>query len=97
MQSKESKERPQDAAWEKTDMEGMEVQELEAEQVGRRIIVLRQRIARRPEAGGKRLLDVPGYRFQALVTNLPRNMGALAVWRRNNGRADIENRIRELG
>jgi hypothetical protein len=89
--------RHDDTAWEKTDMEGMEVQELEAEQVGRRIIVLRQRIARRPEAGGKRLLDVPGYRFQALVTNLPRSMGALAVWRRYNGRADIENRIKELG
>ena len=52
--------RQDDAAWEKTDMEGMEVQELDADQVGRRILVLRQRIARRPEAGWKMLLDVPG-------------------------------------
>ena len=89
--------RHDDAAWEKTDMEGMDVQELDADQVGRRIVVLRQRIARRPEAGGKMLLDVPGYRFQALVTNLPRSMKPLAVWRRYNGRADIENRIKELG
>lgn len=47
--------------------------------------------------GGKRLLDVPGYRFQALVTSLP---GAthppLAVWRYYNGRADCENVIKEL-
>jgi hypothetical protein len=89
--------RHDDAAWEETDMEGMEVQEVEAEEVGRRILVLRQRIARRPEAGGKMLLDVPGYRFQALVTNLPRSMKPLEVWRRYNGRADIENRIKELG
>jgi hypothetical protein len=73
-----------DAAWEETDMEGMEVQEVEAEEVGRRILVLRQRIARRTEAGGKMLLDVPGYRFQALVTNLPRSMKPLTVWRRYN-------------
>ena len=73
------------------------MQEVEAEEVGRRILVLRQRIARRPEAGGKRLLDEPGYRFQALVTNLPRSIKPLEVWRRYNGRADIENRIKELG
>ena len=43
------------------------------------------------------LLEVPGYRFQALLTNLPSGYGALEVWRRYNGRADIENRIKELG
>ena len=43
------------------------------------------------------MLAVPGYRFQALITNLPRSHDALAVWRRYNGRADIENRIKELG
>ena len=77
--------RHDDAAWEKIDMEGMEVQEIEAEQVGRRILVLRHWIARRLEAGWKMLLNVPGYRFQALVTNLLQNMKALAVWRRYNG------------
>ena len=89
--------RHDEAAGEKTDMEGMEVQEVDADQIGRRILVLRQRIARRPEAGWKMLLDVPGYRFQALVTDLPQSMKALAVWRRYNGCADIENRIKELG
>ena len=47
------------------------------------------------QAGGKTLLEVPGYRFQALVTNLPPSVDALTVWRRYNGRADLENRIKE--
>ena len=85
------------AHWKDTDMEGMQVQEVELGQPGRRLIVLRQRIERRPQAGGKLLLEVPGYRFQALVTNLPSHIAALTVWRRYNGRADIENRIKELG
>jgi hypothetical protein len=61
------------------------------------LIILRQRVAERPDAAGKTLMDVPGYRFQALVTNLPSSVGALQVWRRDNGRADVENRIKELG
>jgi hypothetical protein len=64
---------------------------------GVRLVVLRQRIAERPQGGGKYLLEVPGYRFQALRTNLPASVSALEVWRRYNGRADIENRIKELG
>ena len=54
-------------------------------------------IAQRPQAGGKELLEVPGYRFQAFITNLPATVSALEVWRRYNGRADLENRIKELG
>ena len=46
---------------------------------------------------GSKLLEVPGYKFQALRTNLPASVNALEVWRRYNGRADIENRIKELG
>jgi len=46
---------------------------------------------------GKRLLDVPGYRFQALVTSLPKaTHSPLAVWRYYNGQADCENVIEEL-
>jgi len=56
-----------------------------------------QRIADRPQAGDKPLVEVPGYRFQALWTNLPTHVDAVSVWRRYHGRADIENRIRELG
>ena len=83
--------------WHKTDVAGLEVQEVELERPGRRLIVVRQRIAQRPEAGGKTLFELEGYRFQALVTNLPASVDALNVWRRYNGRADLENRIRELG
>lgn len=83
--------------WQKTEIEGLDVQEVPLEAVGRRLILVRQRIAERPQAGGKLLVEVPGYRFQALCTNLPRTTGAVAVWRRYNGRADIENRIKELG
>ena len=89
--------RHQDDQWEKTDLEGFEVQEAGAERAGRRLILIRQRIADRPEAGGKLLLEVPAYRFQALWTNLPPSVSALEVWRRYNGRADVENRIKELG
>jgi hypothetical protein len=83
--------------WQPTEVTGLDVQEVELEQPGRRLIVIRQRIRQRPEAGGKTLFELEGYRFQALVTNLPRSVEALNVWRRYHGRADLENRIRELG
>lgn len=89
--------RHDDTHWRATGVEGVQVQEMETKQVGRRLILIRQRIAARPQAGGKLLLEVPGYRFQALWTNLPACVDALSVWRRYHGRADIENRIRELG
>jgi hypothetical protein len=89
--------RHDDAHWRDSGVEGVQVQEAETPRVGRRLILIRQRIATRPEAGGKLLVEVPGYRFQALWTNLPAHVDALAVWRRYHGRADIENRIRELG
>lgn len=89
--------RHDEAQWQSTEVAGLSVQEVELDQPGRRLIVLRQKIAERPEAGGKMLLSLEGYRFQALVTNLPPAMDALSVWRRYNGRADLENRIRELG
>ena len=89
--------RHSEAAWTATEIAGIDVQEVESAELGRRIIIIRQRLSERPEAMGKELLSVPGYRFQALVTNLPASWSALAVWRRYNGRADSENRIRELG
>jgi hypothetical protein len=89
--------RHDEAQWQRTQIAGLEVQEVELEHPGMRLIVVRQRVEQRPEAGGKTLLEVPGYRFQALTTNLPRSVDALGVWRQYNGRADIENRIKELG
>ena len=89
--------RHEDQAWQKTEVAGLEVQEVDWHRVGQRLVVVRQRIDQRPQAGGKELFDLPGYRFQALITNLPASVSALEVWRRYNGRADLENRIKELG
>lgn len=89
--------RHQDEHWQKTEIPGLEVQEAATDQIGRRLILIRQRIAERPQSGGKSLLDLPAYRFQALWTNLKSRVPAVQVWRRYNGRADVENRIRELG
>ena len=80
--------RHDDAAWTPTEAKGIEIQDLTHD--GVRLVVLRQKLTERPQAGGKQLLDVPGYRFQALRTNLPPSVSALEVWRRYNGRADIE-------
>lgn len=87
--------------WTATDLPGTEVAELEYQAMSgppaRRLVLIRHRVTEDETRGGKRLLDVPGYRFQALVTRLP---GAthppLAVWRYYNGRAGCENVIKEL-
>ena len=89
--------RHDDEHWEPTEIGGVEVQECDWQRPGQRLILIRQRIAERPEAGGKLLFDLPGYRYQALITNLPRPRSALEVWRTYNGRADCENRIKEVG
>lgn len=90
--------RHSDEAWSATDVPGIDVQEIHSEVLGRRLVILRHRLSERPQApGGKQLLDLPGYRFQALVTNLPQSYDVLAVWRRYNGRGDSENRIKEIG
>jgi hypothetical protein len=89
--------RHDEAAWQTTEVPGLAVQEVDLERPGCRLIVLRQRVQERPQAGGKTLLELEGYRFQALVTNLPASVDALNVWRHYNGRADLENRIKELG
>lgn len=89
--------RHDEAHWQATDGPGISVQEVALDRPGRRLIVIRQRVSQRPQAGGKTLFELDGYRFQALVTNRPSSVDALAVWRRYNGRADLENRIKELG
>ena len=91
-----------DLPWTTTEVPGTEVAEWEYQSVNwphpRRLVLIRHRV-REPEDTrvGKRLLDVPGYRFQALVTSLPAaTHPPLAVWRYYNGRCDCENVIREL-
>lgn len=64
----------------------------------RRIIVVRQEIKKRPQATGKKLFSEEelggNYRYSAFVTNL--DLPALEIWRMYRGRADAENRIKEL-
>jgi hypothetical protein len=62
----------------------------------RRLILIRHRIAEKERPGGKRLLDCPGYLFQALVTNLPESVPPIEVWRDYNGRAGCEEVIKQL-
>jgi len=90
-----------DLKWTATEVPGTEAAELEYPAMSwpspRRLVLLRHRVSDDEERGGKRLLDVPGYRFQALVTSLPPSTPPpLAVWRYYNGRADCENVIKEL-
>lgn len=91
-----------DLQWTATEVPGTEVAQLEYQAMSwphpRRLVLIRHRVPEK-EAGrvGKRLLEVPGYRFQALVTSLPTaTHPPLAVWRYYNGRADCENIIKEL-
>lgn len=89
-----------DLVWTKTEVPGTEVAEVMYQAMSwphpRRLVLIRHRVADKDRAGGKKLIDVPGYLFQALVTSLPASSCPLAVWRYYNGRADCENVIKEL-
>lgn len=77
---------------------GLEVAELVYQALrwtqARRLIVVREELVRRPAARGRELFSAPGYRFHAVVTTLA--APPEAVWRTYNGRADTENRLKEL-
>jgi hypothetical protein len=60
----------------------------------RRLVVVREEVAERPDARGRKLIDVPGYLFHAMVTTL--GHAPAEVWRFYNHRADCENRLKEL-
>lgn len=66
----------------------------------RRVIIIRQKISKRPQAPGKTLSLFPedeihrNYRYSAYVTNL--ECGAYDVWKNYRARGDAENRIKEL-
>ena len=66
----------------------------------RRMIAVRQRVSTRPKAVGKQLslfedeLEINGYRYTCYVTSL--KLSAADVWRLYRGRANCENRIKEL-
>jgi hypothetical protein len=90
-----------DLLWQPTEIGGTDVAEMSYQSSGwrqpRRLILIRHRVAdKKSQSGGKMLLDVPGYLFQALVTNEGPSRDPLQVWRHYNGRADCENVIKEL-
>jgi hypothetical protein len=89
-----------DNGWQPTAMEGVEVaDEIHISKHAsrpRRLVLLRRRIDAPGRGGGKMLLDCPGYKYQALLTNLPPSVSAVDVWREYNGRAGMENVIKEL-
>jgi len=64
------------------------------------MIAVRQKIEQRPNATGKQLslfddvIDYNGYRYTCYITNL--TLGAAEVWRLYRGRANCENKIKEL-
>jgi Transposase DDE domain group 1 len=60
----------------------------------RRVIVVREELVQRPTARGRELFYAPGYRFHAVVTTI--GLPPEAIWRTYNGRADTENRLKEL-
>jgi hypothetical protein len=59
-----------------------------------RLIVVREKLTRRPTARGRELFHAPGYRFHAVATTLP--APPAEVCRTYNGRANTENRLKEL-
>jgi hypothetical protein len=60
----------------------------------RRFVCLRQQLSERPKARGKLLFDFPGYTYRVVVTNL--TYSAEIITRMYTGRAESENRIKEL-
>jgi len=86
--------------WHPSSVRGLEVAEVEYHSryasCPRRLVIVRRSVDIAARGGGKQLFDCPGYKFQALVTNLPASVSALQVWFDYNGRAGIENVIKEL-
>jgi len=89
-----------ETCWQATEMEGVEVADEihDSRYVSRprRLVLLRRRLDAPGRGGGKMLLDCPGYKYQALLTSLPLTVAAVDVWREYNGRANLENLIKEL-
>lgn len=86
--------------WQPTPVPGTEVAEVWHEEIGwgkaRRMILIRHKVSEKKRPGGKKLLEVEGYTFQALVTNLPQSVPPISVWRDYNARAGCEGVIKQL-
>jgi len=57
-------------------------------------VCLRQTLTDHPDASGRRLIECPGYTYRIFVTSV--SFAAELVTRMEAGRADSENRIKEL-
>lgn len=90
----------QETLWGPSEVPGTEVAEVWHHEQGwdreRRVILVRHRIEEKERPGGKKLLEVPGYLFQAFVTNRPRSVPPIEVWREYNPRAGCEGVIKQL-
>lgn len=89
-----------DLAWTATEVPGLEVAEVMHQEINwrqpRRVVLMRSGLGEKERPCGKKLIDCPGYLFQALVTNLPPSVPALEVWRDYNKRAGCEEIIKQL-
>ena len=84
--------------------DGIEVTEFEYQakewNKSRRMIAVRQKVAKRPQAVGKQLslfdndVEISGYRYSCYITSL--KLSSADVWRLYRQRANCENRIKEL-
>src|SRR5262249_39625938 len=63
--------------------------ELPSWRAARRLAVIREEPRERPDAAGRRLIDMPGYAFHAVVTKL--SHPPVEIWRFYHGRGDCEN------
>ena len=87
--------------WLPSGLDGTEVAELEYAApdlpATARFVAIRHRIKeKRSRARGKLIIDWPGYLYQVLVTNQPRTVPLVDIWRDYNGRAACETVIKEL-
>jgi hypothetical protein len=86
--------------WQRTEVVGTEVAEVWHQEVSwekpRRLILIRHKVAEKKRPGGKKLIELEGYTFQALVTNLPQSVPPITVWRDYNARAGCEGVIKQL-
>jgi hypothetical protein len=60
----------------------------------RRLVVIREELRARPDARGRRLIEVPGSTFQVLVTTLAHD--PVQTWPFYKRRVASENRLKEL-
>ena len=89
-----------DTIWHPSEVPGTDVAEVMHRErdwrTTRRLILIRHRIQEKERPTGKRLIDCPGYAYQALITNQPHGVSPITLWRDYNGRAGSENVIKEL-